>query len=133
MKRKKKKQWFSHAGRIHCAREIGKIRPLNGGRRRTKWRKGTVAGMIARKRNAKSHGRRQISNSQLRGVPPHSTACSRSRHSRHPKSLFGYNGSAPFPHTNDPFPSVSKRREDHFHSRNDHPTERNRRSQTGSY
>jgi len=48
------------------------------------------------------------------------------------KSLFGYNGSFPFSHTNDPFPSVSKLTEGHFHSRNGRPTERNRCSQTGS-
>ena len=37
------------------------------------------------------------------------------------ESLFGYNGSVQFPHTNDPFPSVSKRKEGHFHSRNGRP------------
>ena len=47
------------------------------------------------------------------------------------KSLFGYNGSFPFPHTNGPFPSVLKRREGRFHSRNGHPTERSYFCQTG--
>ena len=41
-----------------------------------------------------------------------------------PKDLFGFNSSVPFPHTNRPFPSFSKRREGHFHSRNSPPTER---------
>jgi len=48
------------------------------------------------------------------------------------RSLYG---PVPFSHTkflNVPFPSVSERREDHSHSRSGHPTERNRRSQTGS-
>ena len=34
------------------------------------------------------------------------------------KSLFGHNGSVPFPHTNGLFPSVSKQSESDFHSRN---------------
>ena len=53
------------------------------------------------------------------------------QHQRH-KSLFGCNGSVPFSHTNDPFPSVSKRREGDFQSRNGRPTERNHCTQTGS-
>ena len=47
------------------------------------------------------------------------------------KGTLGYNSSVPFPHTNDPFPSVSKWREDHFHSRNGCPTERPHFFQTG--
>jgi len=52
--------------------------------------------------------------------------------SRKVKSLFGYDSSVPFSHTNDPFPSVSKRREGHFHSRNGRPTQRSHFCQTGS-
>ena len=40
------------------------------------------------------------------------------------KSLFGCNGSVPFPHTSRPFPSVSQRWEGHFHSSIGCPTDR---------
>ena len=45
--------------------------------------------------------------------------------------LFGCNGSVPFSYANRPFPSVSKRREGHFHGRNGRPTERSRLCQIG--
>jgi len=52
--------------------------------------------------------------------------------SQGPKSLFGYNSSVPFTHTNGPFPSVSTQRELSFHGRNGGQPERSYFCQTGS-
>ena len=48
-------------------------------------------------------------------------------------SVFGWNSSVRFPHTNGPFPSVSKRKEPFFYSRNGRRTERNGSNRTGSW
>ena len=54
-------------------------------------------------------------------IPASSTSLASSFLSR---ALLGCNRSVPFSHTNRPSPSVSKRREGHFYSRNGRPTER---------
>jgi len=40
------------------------------------------------------------------------------------EGLSGYNGSVPFPHTNDRFPPALKRGDSYLHSRNGRKTER---------